>query len=145
MIKTVSGRDLRKMLRTIIEETVPLPGHTDPGAIQDRWDEVFETLDMLERELPELEDAHPKISDESPIKNLIELRCNRCGHTWNPRGSSKPKVCPSCKRTDWDEEKPIYPQLECKRCGHTWTARSINLPKYCPKCKSSKWNQRTRG
>lgn len=33
------------------------------------------------------------------------LRCLRCKHEWLPRRPRKPKVCPKCKRYDW-EVKP---------------------------------------
>lgn len=40
---------LKKLLETIRNETIPLPGHPDPGALQDCWDEVFELLESVER------------------------------------------------------------------------------------------------
>lgn len=33
------------------------------------------------------------------------LACLRCGHEWYPRHPKAPKVCPQCKRTDWQTEK----------------------------------------
>jgi predicted Zn-ribbon and HTH transcriptional regulator len=30
-----------------------------------------------------------------------ELDCKRCGHKWYPRRPKAPKVCPECKRDDW--------------------------------------------
>ena len=40
----------------------------------------------------------------------LPLRCRRCGHTWIPRKLEKgklvpPKVCPVCKRTDWNQAR----------------------------------------
>jgi len=35
------------------------------------------------------------------------LECNRCGYKWVPRTTQKPKVCPKCKRHDWDLETPL--------------------------------------
>jgi len=32
---------------------------------------------------------------------LPELHCERCGYRWNPRRSSRPKVCPRCKSVKW--------------------------------------------
>lgn len=31
--------------------------------------------------------------------------CNRCGYAWQPRRNVAPKVCPACKRTDWNEAR----------------------------------------
>ena len=33
---------------------------------------------------------------------VSELTCDRCGHTWKPRYDTLPKVCPACKRIDWN-------------------------------------------
>ena len=43
------------------------------------------------------------------VKETIdELQCDRCGHRWKPRYGNLPKVCPECKRTDWnDGEKKL--------------------------------------
>ena len=35
-------------------------------------------------------------------ETVSELTCDRCGHRWKPRYDSLPKVCPECKRTDWN-------------------------------------------
>lgn len=32
---------------------------------------------------------------------LPVLKCKKCGHTWVPR-KNKPKICPVCKRKNWD-------------------------------------------
>jgi len=40
---------------------------------------------------------------ESKIE-VIQYTCNKCKHSWIPRRKGKPKVCPNCKRTDWDRE-----------------------------------------
>lgn len=44
-------------------------------------------------------------------QTMEPLRCRRCGHgPWVPRRLNKdgtlkkPKVCPECKRTDWEKE-----------------------------------------
>ncbi len=50
-MKTVNGMDLRAVLETIHQETQPEDEHPDPGAIQDCWNEVFETLDALKASL----------------------------------------------------------------------------------------------
>ena len=35
---------------------------------------------------------------------LPMLHCFRCDHEWHPRNNRLPKVCPICKRTDWNKE-----------------------------------------
>lgn len=37
---------LKQLLETIRNETVPLPGHPDPVALNDCWNEVFELLEV---------------------------------------------------------------------------------------------------
>jgi len=39
---------------------------------------------------------------------LPELKCERCGHTWNPR-VKVPKVCPNpkCKTPYWDRPRKV--------------------------------------
>lgn len=32
--------------------------------------------------------------------------CNRCAHEWLARGQRKPVMCPRCKSTYWDDDKP---------------------------------------
>jgi len=37
---------------------------------------------------------------------LVELlKCLHCKHTWFPRHNKLPKVCPECKRYDWNVKK----------------------------------------
>lgn len=31
-----------------------------------------------------------------------KFRCQRCSHTWSPRGTDTPKQCPSCKNPKWN-------------------------------------------
>ena len=51
-----------------------------------------------------------KIDD---VVKIPTLKCTKCGHTWYPRAPRLPKVCPECKRFDWnkkmaaDECKPL--------------------------------------
>jgi len=33
----------------------------------------------------------------------VELKCFKCGYTWTPRTPRTPKMCPNCKRRDWNE------------------------------------------
>jgi ribosome-binding protein aMBF1 (putative translation factor) len=39
-------------------------------------------------------------------KAAMKLHCHRCGHDWNTRYHKPPKVCPTCKRPDWNIRKP---------------------------------------
>lgn len=40
---------------------------------------------------------------------LPELKCLRCGTTWNPRTTTKPKNCPNCKSPYWDKPRKVEP------------------------------------
>jgi len=31
-----------------------------------------------------------------------QFTCEGCGHSWQPRRGRAPKVCPVCKRQDWN-------------------------------------------
>lgn len=53
-METASGMDLIQLLITIQNETCPIDGHTDPGAIHDCWNEVFDTIKAKEQEINEL-------------------------------------------------------------------------------------------
>lgn len=33
------------------------------------------------------------------------LSCKRCLHSWYPRRQNKPKVCPKCKHSGWQQKK----------------------------------------
>jgi len=48
MIKTPSMRELKDYLQTIKEETQPINGHTDPGAVEDCWRQVFDIVENFE-------------------------------------------------------------------------------------------------
>jgi hypothetical protein len=42
--------------------------------------------------------------EDLPLPEVVErLTCDRCGHIWRPRYAKLPKVCPQCKRTDWND------------------------------------------
>jgi rubrerythrin len=43
------------------------------------------------------------MEDNHVIKQLV---CKVCGYKWFPRAPSLPKVCPSCKHRNWNEEVP---------------------------------------
>jgi rubrerythrin len=32
-----------------------------------------------------------------------KLKCVKCGHSWNQRGSDKPKKCPCCTNPNWNK------------------------------------------
>ena len=34
---------------------------------------------------------------------MKQLECKRCGHKWYKRTPFHPKVCPICKRWDWNK------------------------------------------
>lgn len=36
------------------------------------------------------------------VISVAGFKCERCGHEWAPRLGRPPKVCPECKRTDWN-------------------------------------------
>jgi predicted Zn-ribbon and HTH transcriptional regulator len=38
---------------------------------------------------------------------LPELKCQRCGKTWNPRSINSPKNCPHCKSPYWDKPRKV--------------------------------------
>jgi len=52
-LKAVSGSNLKDVLLTIRSETQPIPHHGDPSAIEDCWNEVFETIESLEKRIQE--------------------------------------------------------------------------------------------
>ena len=33
------------------------------------------------------------------------LNCLKCGHEWMARTVNPPKVCPKCKRSDWQKQR----------------------------------------
>jgi hypothetical protein len=37
---------------------------------------------------------------------VLQCGYERCAHQWRPRSLVKPKVCPKCKRRDWDVPHP---------------------------------------
>lgn len=49
MLTTPSGTNLREILLTIKQETQPIDGHPDPGALEDCWNEVFEVIAGMEK------------------------------------------------------------------------------------------------
>lgn len=38
---------------------------------------------------------------------LKGFKCLRCKHTWVPRRSDRPRVCPRCKSPYWDKPKRV--------------------------------------
>ena len=45
-VKRVDYERVRELISTILAEVRPIEGHTDPGAIQDCWNELRDLLDM---------------------------------------------------------------------------------------------------
>jgi hypothetical protein len=65
-------------------------------------DVIKEMSDQRDRLLAELEVAKREI-------RIPVLQCGyeRCSHQWRQRGLKKPKVCPKCKRTNWNTFHPM--------------------------------------
>ena len=55
------------------------------------------------------------------------LKCNRCYHHWKTRKDTKPKVCPACKSTKWED--PLTTKQE-KRLTEDMCKRLINHKKH---------------
>ncbi len=36
---------------------------------------------------------------------VTQYTCEHCRHVWQPRAKAAPKVCPNCKRRDWNVPK----------------------------------------
>ena len=49
-VKRVDYERVRELISTILAEVRPIEGHTDPGAIQDCWNELRDLLDMAPHE-----------------------------------------------------------------------------------------------
>ena len=77
-ITTPSGMKLRDVLSTLQRETRPIEGHTDPGSIQDCWNEVFETLDRLDKFYATLFDPTDSSSTPAPARPLFWQLCTTC-------------------------------------------------------------------
>lgn len=44
----------------------------------------------------------------------IEVRLNKCegcGHEWKQRGRKRPKICPTCKRENWNIPRALPGKL----------------------------------
>lgn len=46
------------------------------------------------------------------LKEIIELKCKRCDHSWVPR-MREVRICPKCKSARWDQ-KPTTKKKEQK-------------------------------
>lgn len=128
-MKTVSGIDLKELLMTIKRETSPIDVRTDSNAIEDCWNEVFETIDLINkieinkepttkvRYIGEMEatitndDEIPE--DERGISISI-YECCKChwrffgdserhGYSHDSEGVQTPNYCPMCGRKIEDE------------------------------------------
>ena len=71
-IETVSGMVLTEVLTTIKRETEPEPGHPDPNAVNDIWEEVFETVKILEKNLFSGASFEEKIVLRESLDNQIK-------------------------------------------------------------------------
>lgn len=38
---------------------------------------------------------------------VMGFRCERCNHEWISKGKREPKICPKCKRVDWDKPRKV--------------------------------------
>lgn len=78
-IKTTVGKEsgkLRDLLHTIYNETEPIRVHRDPGAVEDCWRTVWETLDKNIEEIEEYvppTDEVKGLTDEELEKELEEI------------------------------------------------------------------------
>lgn len=69
-----------------------------------KWDEY--KLD-ISKAIVYCDDFKKLIDEQAPLINinnitLPTLHCFQCGHDWHPRNNQLPKVCPICKRTNWN-------------------------------------------
>lgn len=77
----------------------------------DHDSEDFNDVDSLVYLCPSCHQRrHPKPKRpkrEWPIVpiDVQQTECLRCGHTWYVRRPKLPKVCPKCKRSDWQTPK----------------------------------------
>jgi len=46
--------------------------------------------------------AAKQIAAAGRFNRMFRRVCQQCGHTWLKRREQDPKVCPKCKRTDWN-------------------------------------------
>ena len=52
---------------------------------------------------PDPLDAHAGATEvTATFTALLLRRCRKCKHQWLKRREQDPKVCPKCKRTDWN-------------------------------------------
>jgi hypothetical protein len=50
---------------------------------------------------------------------MTTLKCFFCGHTWYQRRESLPRICPKCKRANWQDGKRKRAIGTCADCGAT--------------------------
>lgn len=58
---------------------------------------------------------------------ISNLSCNFCGHSWIPRSDQLPKVCPKCKRTEWNNPKIL--DAACWYCGNPANTTDHLIPR----------------
>ena len=100
-MKWISHHKVSSLLNTIKQETRPIEGHTDPGAIEDCWKELMEVLEVSLR-LTKLQDGE-QMNDE-------EQECHECGREWTrsdgrgcPYGDPNCFLCEKHDHSDCDE------------------------------------------
>lgn len=48
----------------------------------------------------------------SELKTIRQVMCKLCKHKWFPRTAKKPRLCPNCHSTYWDEGRQRPPRQE---------------------------------
>ena len=65
-------------------------------------------------------------------------KCKLCSYEWGVnRKHPKPKLCPSCRSTLWDQSDVV--KHKCRRCDHVWFSLDAH-PVRCSSCKAKTWN-----
>ena len=50
---------------------------------------------------------------ETTQDTIRQQECLRCGHSWWPRSTERPIICPNCKSPYWDRPRVVQlPQAE---------------------------------
>jgi len=95
-METVSGMKLVDLLMTIQRETQPIDGHPDPKAINDCWNEVFETLNEHQKPAVIKKDHigyYHEHDDADGLGYMLRLRFAPTTGGWH---SLEYKYCPIC-------------------------------------------------
>ena len=62
---------------------------------------------------------------------IIHFQCTRCKHTWIPRDTKKPKVCPNCNSPYWNKERGWY-KMKKKKEDQEWIGEKTEMAYYSP-------------